>query len=152
MIISFLGHRSLYNRKDLFEKVKKAIMENADFNDGITFFCGGYGDFDDLCARLCRSIKEQRSNCEIIFVTPYMTVAQQEKIKDWVSLGLYDSVLYPPLEQIPLKFAICKRNEWMIDQSDFIIAYVEHSYGGAYQGLNYARRKGKRIINLGIDC
>ncbi len=40
MIISFLGHRSLYNCKDLLEKVKKTIIENADFNDDITFFAG----------------------------------------------------------------------------------------------------------------
>ena len=81
-------------------------------------------------------------------LAPYMSVAQQEKIKEWIHLGLYDSVVYPPLEQVPLKFAISKRNEWMISQSDFVIAYVEHSFGGAYQGLHYARQKGKRIVNL----
>ena len=65
-----------------------------------------------------------------------------------MSLELYDSIVYPPLEKTPLKFAISKRNEWMIDQSDFVIAYVEHSFGGAYQSLKYAHRKGKRIVNL----
>ena len=148
MVISFLGHRSLYNRNDLFERVKQAIIENVDFSDGVVFLCGGYGDFDDLCARVCRSIKKERGNCEIVFVTPYMAVRQQEKIKKWIELGIYDSVIYPPLEKVPLKFAINKRNEWMIDQSDFVIAYVEHSYGGAYQSFGYAKRKKKRIVNL----
>ena len=148
MVISFFGHRSLYNRKDLFERVEKAIRENIDFNEKIVFFCGGCGDFDDLCARVCRSLKEEYKNCEIVFVTPYMTVSQQEKINGWMSLGLYDSTIYPPLEDVPLKFAIIKRNEWMIDQSDLVIAYVEHSHGVEYQCLNYARRKEKRIVNL----
>ena len=148
MVISFLGHRSLFTHSNLFEKVEKAILENADFENKVSFFCGGYGDFDELCAQVCRAVKKKRKNCEVIFVTPYMSVAQQEKIKEWIHLGLYDSVVYPPLEQIPLKFAISKRNEWMISQSDFVIAYVEHSFGGAYQGLHYARRKGKRIVNL----
>lgn len=151
VVITFLGHRSLHNRNDLFEWVKKAILEKGDFSNDVVFFCGGYGDFDDLCAQVCRSIKESGQNCEIVFVTPYITVAQQEKIKWWMELGLYDSVLYPPLEQVPLKFAIGKRNEWMIDQSDLIIAYVEHSFGGAYQSLNYAQRKGKRIVNLACE-
>ena len=77
-----------------------------------------------------------------------MTVGQQEKIKNWMELRIYVSFIYPPLEKVPLKFAINKRNEWMIDQSDFVIAYVEHSFGGAYQSLKYAYRKGKRIVNL----
>ena len=77
-----------------------------------------------------------------------MSVAQQEKIIHLIHLRLYDSVVYPPLEQVSLKFAISKRNEWMISQSDLVIAYVEHSFGGAYQGLHYAQRKGKRIVNL----
>ena len=148
MVISFLGHSSLYNCNDLFEGVKKAIIDNISADDNVVFLCGGYGDFDDLCARVCRLIKEERGNCEIVFVTPYIIVGQQEKIKNRMSLELYDSIVYPPLEKTPLKFAISKRNEWMIDQSDFVIAYVEHSFGGAYQTLSYARRKKKRVINL----
>ena len=62
--------------------------------------------------------------------------------------NLYDSTVYPPLENIPQKFAISKRNEWMINQADLIIAYVSHTYGGAYRSLEYARRKKKSIINL----
>ena len=149
MVVSFFGHRSLYGSERLIDRVEKTITENIkDCNDEIVFFCGGYGDFDDLCARMCRSIKENLEKCELVFVTPYMSLTQQEKIKSWIGLGLYDSVIYPPLERVPLKFAISKRNEWMIDQSDLIVAYVQHSYGGAYQSLLYARRKGKRIINL----
>lgn len=148
MVISFLGHSSLYNCNDLFEGVKKAIIDNISVDDNVVFLCGGYGDFDDLCARVCRLIKEERGNCEIVFVTPYIIVGQQEKIKNRMSLELYDTIVYPPLEKTPLKFAISKRNEWMIDQSDFVIAYVEHSFGGAYQTLSYALRKKKRVINL----
>lgn len=148
MVVSFLGHRFLYDFEELFEKVEKTIIENVDFDDKIVFFCGGYGDFDDLCARVCRAIKEKLKKCEIVFVTPYMSSTQQEKMKSWIDLGLYDSIIYPPLEQVPLKFAIIKRNEWMIEQSDLIIAYVKHSFGGAYQSLKYAQRKGKRTVNL----
>ena len=148
MVISFLGHSSLCNCNDLFESVKKAITDNIGVCDNAVFLCGGYGDFDDLCTRVCRSVKKERGNCEIVYVTPYMTVGQQEKIKNWMELRIYDSVIYPQLEKVLLKFAINKRNEWMIDQSDFVIAYAEHSFGGAYQSLKYAYRKGKRIVNL----
>ena len=148
MVISFIGHRSLHDCKELSESIKRTITENIDGQEKVLFFCGGYGGFDDLCARVCHIIKKERGNCEVVFVTPYMTEGQQEKTKQWMQLGIYDSVIYPPLEKVPLKFAINKRNEWMIDQSDFIIAYVKHSFGGAYQSLSYAHRKKKRVINL----
>ena len=32
--------------------------------------------------------------------------------------------------------------------ADYIVAYVSHGWGGAYSTYNYARRKGKTIINL----
>ena len=38
MVITFLGHRSVYNRDELTKKVKKAIMENIDRENNTVFF------------------------------------------------------------------------------------------------------------------
>jgi hypothetical protein len=47
------------------------------------------------------------------------------------------------------RYAIIKRNEYMIDESDFIIFYVTHRFGGgAYRALEYAKRKNKQYINI----
>ena len=148
MVISFVGHRSLCGGNTLLEGVRKAVIESTDPDDKIVCLVGGYGDFDDLCVRACRLIKQERKKCQIVFVTPYITVAQQGKIKGLMELEIYDSVIYPPLEKVPPKLAIIKRNEWMIDQSDLVVAYVVRSFGGAYQSLNYAYRKKKRVIQL----
>ena len=83
-----------------------------------------------------------------MFVTPYMTLTQQEKIKYLLDSRLYDSTIYPPLENTPPKFAILKRNEWMINAADLIIAFVTHSYGGTYKSFEYAKKKKKNLINL----
>ena len=61
---------------------------------------------------------------------------------------LYDDTTYPPLEDVPMKFAISKRNEWMVDQADAVVAYVTHGWGGAAATLQYAERKNKRIIRV----
>ena len=148
MIITFCGHSSLYNYDDLFEKIEKIIIQNINQNDKTLFYCGGYGDFDNLCAKVCRRVKEKQENCEIIFITPYITESHQDKIRCLIDSGIYDSTLYPSLENVPRRFAISKRNEWMINEADLIIAYVEHTFGGAYKTLEYARRKKKHIINL----
>lgn len=63
-------------------------------------------------------------------------------------MDLYDDSVYPPLENTPLRFAIVKRNQWMIDNSQLIVAYVKYSWGGATKAVTYAKKKNKQIINL----
>ena len=65
-------------------------------------------------------------------------------------MGLSDASIYPPIEEIPERLAIIKRNEWMISRSDLVIAWVDHSFGGAYKTLSFAKAKKKRIINLAL--
>ena len=86
------------------------------------------------------------SNCELIFVTPYLNRSREHKFQ--TKIQAYDTTIYPPLEGVPYRFAIIKRNEWMIDQADLIIAYIQHHYGGAYRAYAYAQKKKKTIINL----
>ena len=145
MIVTFCGHSSFVATK---EAERKMLLYLSTISGDVDFYLGGYGDFDELCARVCRTIKDARPCCELAFVSPYLTQAQQTKIKYMLDHHLYDSSVYPPLENVPLRFAINKRNEWMINQADLVIAYVDHTFGGAYKTLQYAKRKKKRIINL----
>ena len=148
MIITFVGHGTLNISRELSAEIKKTIEDNIIGKNRVTFYCGGYGDFDNHCARLCRDIKAIHSQCEVVFVTPYLTPSQQVKLKYLLDAKLYDSTVYPPLENVLPRYAITKRNEWMIDQADLVISFVSHEYGGAYKTLKYARRKKKAIINL----
>lgn len=76
----------------------------------------------------------------LVLVTPYLhTQYESEK---------YDRILYPRLENVPLRFAISQRNRWMVRQAAVVIAYVTHSWGGAYQTYRYAKFQGKMIYNL----
>ena len=64
---------------------------------------------------------------------------------------MYDVTIYPPLENVPKRLAIIKRNEWMVDHADVIVAYVLHEWGGASTMLQYAVRKGKEIIRYLVE-
>ena len=134
----------------IFEKIKITILSNIKEDEATKFDCGGYGGFDELCASVCRALKEQ-IDAEIVYITPYLSENQQKKIDDLIKLNLYDYSLYPSIESTPPKFAITKRNEWIINEADLIIAYVGHNYGGAYKSLTYAKKKKKTIINLYCD-
>ena len=85
---------------------------------------------------------------EIIYVTPYMEVENQKKILEWQNNGVYDSTIYPPIEKVPPRLAILKRNEWMVKNSDVIIAYVKYNYGGACKALQIAKLNKKKVIKI----
>ena len=148
MIITFVGHSLVPSLNKVKEIVKEKIRSNIIDTKSVSFYLGGYGDFDKICAQACRELKQEYIGIEVVYVTPYMSFSEQAKIKEMQSGGLYDTSIYPPIENVPPKFAISKRNEWMIINADLIIAYVDHSHGGAYQSLQVAKRKKKKIINI----
>ena len=55
--------------------------------------------------------------------------------------------VYPPLERVPRRFAIARRNRWMVDQADVVVACVQRSWGGAAEMLRYAQRRGKAVLS-----
>ena len=139
MIVTFLGHRDFIYSEKIEERlvyaIEQCIKEGAD-----EFFLGGYGSFDYFVAGVLRSLKSKNGHISIIFVTPYIN-------KDYDST-LYDSSLYPPIENVPFKFAISERNKWMVQNADVVVSGVQRNFGGASKALVYARKLGKRIISL----
>lgn len=48
------------------------------------------------------------------------------------------------------KAAIKKRNRWMVDQADKILAYIYRDFGGAFDTIKYAYRMGKPVLNFAV--
>lgn len=147
MVVSFIGHRKIENH-DLLKDIVFEILKSLNTNGKLTFFCGGYGDFDELCASAVKDLKAVRNNVRSVLVTPYIGISYASKLKAIADSDLYDEILYPALENVPYKFAISARNKYMVDSSDLIISYVINTWGGAYSSLKYAERKLKKIIYL----
>ena len=62
---------------------------------------------------------------------------------------MYDSTFLPEgMEFVPKKFAIAHRNRFVVNKSDYIITYVRKTWGGAYEAMQYAKRKKKQVVNL----
>jgi len=147
MIITFIGHGKLSIEESLKAKIAKTI-ENCIKNGADTFYCGGYGAFDYACAKTVNELKAKYPEVKSFYITPYITDGVREKLKYIEESKFYDGTIYPELENVPLKFAISKRNESMIDSADIIIAFIDHHFGGAYTSFRYAKRRKKTIINL----
>lgn len=137
MKITFCGHKEVSDHEAveawLRSVCSELIAEGAD-----EFYLGGYGSFDYMCALVLRELKKEHNQIRLILVLPYLN-------SNILTDG-YDETLYPPLENVPLRFAISKRNKWMVCESDVVVAYVTHGWGGAAKTLEHARRKKKKII------
>ncbi|MCH5321849.1 MAG: hypothetical protein J1E36_08785, partial [Eubacterium sp.] len=108
--------------------------------------------FDSLCAKVIDDIKSKltiEAEIEKILVTPYLTYSYKDYIDS--IRDKYDDVMFPPIEDVPARFAIPRRNAWMVEQADMIIAYVTHSFGGAATTLRKAYQKKKNIVRLISD-
>jgi len=145
MTITFFGHSNCLFNNDVKEQLKNILLDEIIKNPTCKFYLGGYGDFDGLCLRMLKELKNGFPEIELIFITPYL---DKNYSKLEFAKNHYDDVIFPPLENVPRKFAILKRNEWMVEEADLVIAYVMYSWGGATKALEYAKRKKKRIINL----
>ena len=140
MVVTFCGHKEIAD----YEAVRQWL---ADILYGLiadgarTFLLGGYGEFDSLAALLLRDLKQRYDAIEVILVLPYLNRNMDS--------SEYDSTIYPPLERVPKRFAISRRNQWMVEQADLVVAYVQHSWGGAAKTLEYAERKKKAVLRYG---
>lgn len=146
MIISFCGHSDFCGDLTVAKKVKELIISFAEINKIVYCYTGGYGAFDNFVASCISEAQAVRNNIKNCLVIPYISEWFMNKIKNHVSM--YDEVIYPPIEGVPPKYAIIRRNEWMVDKSDLLIAYVKHGWGGAARMYQYAKRRGVKIIAL----
>ena len=95
MVISFAGHSLISAQSKVKEIVKEQIRSNIEEGQ-TTCYLGGYGDFDEICACVCRELKKEYADMVLVYVSPYLSLSEQEKIKELLSCGLYDATVYPP--------------------------------------------------------
>ena len=72
----------------LKEKVKEQILKNTN-GEAVICYLGGYGDFDEICARACRELKRAYKSIELVYVMPYITASEQEKVKEMIEYGFF---------------------------------------------------------------
>lgn len=137
MTVTFCGHSTVYPL-DLVQRWLHEVIEGLIVRGARKFYLGGYGTFDQMAAAAVWEQKRTHPEITSVLVLPYLDRK--------VSATEYDYTTYPPLENVPRRFAISRRNRWMVDNSDILVAFVTHDWGGAATTLKYAERKKKEII------
>ena len=139
-ICTFFGHRDAPQEivPTLHEVLKKLIEQH-----GVTeFYVGNQGNFDHMVKAEVVRLQEGYPNIRYTEVLAYLP---KEKARQ----AEYENTLYPDgLELVPPKFAIDKRNRWMLDHADVVVTYVTATFGGAAKFKSLAEKKGKAIYEL----
>ena len=138
----FFGHREVTHniRPKLTAIIEKLITED----DVTDFYVGNQGQFDSMVYSV---LKELRGKYPQIRYTVVLAYLPDEHIKEVYG----ENTLFPDgLENVPKKFAISKRNDWMIQQSEIAVCYVHKITGGAAKFREKAEKRGLQIFDLMI--
>ena len=139
MVCTFFGHRDLCGG---YENRLEALLTDLIENKNVTrFYVGNEGSFDYTVRRTLGEIKRKYPHIDYAVVLAYPTHRSDD--------ALNGITIYPEgLESVPPRYAINKRNLWMIEQADYVVVYVKVSFGGAARCKEIAEKKGKIVFNL----
>ncbi len=142
----FAGHREIQDR-NVEETVGKMVEQLIAMHGVNEFWVGNYGAFDSLAAMAVRKLKKTYTNIRLNLVLPYLTKDIVED-EEWY-WQKFDTILMADIPlSTPKKFHILKTNEFMVDNTAFLICYITRSWGGAIHTFEYAERKGRTIWNV----
>ncbi len=86
-------------------------------------------------------------NTHFNLVLPYMKVEYSDKEKSYFEY--YDEVeICSESAEAHPKSAIQVRNRNIVDRSDLVVCCIQHKNGRAYKTIQYAKKQGKKIVNL----
>ena len=135
----FFGHRDAPDR--IVPYLKNAIIQLIEEQGVKHFYTGNNGHFDFLAQKVLKEITKEYEGVKFNIIL--------SSIDELAISGNQDLTLFPEgLEHVPPRFAIFRRNEWMIEHASFVISYTRHKASNTYQWVEKARRKGLCVINL----
>ncbi len=137
---TFFGHRDCYGLEA--RVLKDAIRELIDAGVD-TFYVGDRGGFDRMVFHCLQELEKEHPHISVAVVLAYLPVSSSVN----EAYGPYH--MYPPIEEGPPRFAIERRNRWMIDHATHCLVFINRIYGGAYKFAKLARSRDLSLRNLG---
>ncbi len=136
---TFIGHRDCDEgiKEKLYATIEKLITEH----NVTTFYVGTHGNFDFYAYRaLCELEKIYKIKISVV-------LSHLSNFPDYCDSS--KTVFPEELETTPYKYAIIKRNNYMLRNSQFMICYVNSTFSNTYNFVKTAVNKKLQLINLG---
>ena len=135
---TFFGHRDCPD--SIRPKLRSVLIDLIENQQADTFYVGRQGSFDALVYATLRELAAEYPHIR------YAAVLERLSGKNTDD---FTETLFPgAMENVPPRFAIDRRNNWMLQQADFVVVYVTHTWGGAAKFAGKAEKQGKTVINL----
>lgn len=134
----FIGHREAPDSllPILDTEVERHITEHG----ATDFVVGRYGRFDALAAKCVKASKRRHPEVTLTLLLPYHPYDRPTPTPPG-----FDGTFYPPgMEAVPKRAAIVRANRYMVEHSEYLIAYVKHSVSNAWDLVEYARKREKQ--------
>lgn len=138
MKCAFFGHRDAPSsiKPRLDEAIFNLISNGVD-----EFYVGNNGNFDLIVQNTLLNMIEKGERLKLRIVLSRIGEIALSKYQEYT--------IFPEGQEEALpKFAISKRNEWIINKADILIVYSRNSFSNTWKIIKKAETKGKRIIKL----
>ena len=139
MVCTFFGHKD--TPKEIEPTLRSTLIDLIENKNVTVFYVGNNGNFDTMVRRQLEDLSNTYSITYNV-VLAYLP-AKKSEYDDYTN-----TILPEGIETVHKRFAISWRNKWMIQQSDVVVTYVTHNFGGAAQFKEMAEKQGKTVIEL----
>ena len=133
----FFGHHDA--PMTIKKKVKDAVM--LLLKEGCEcFYVGNDGNFDVLVQSVLKEVENERKTLKYKIVLSRIG----EKAKSYEQ----EKTVLPEGQELCLpKFAISKRNDWMMKKASVLVVYLSNSCSRVAKYVDRAEKKGIKVIN-----
>ena len=139
---TFFGHHDCPS--SITPKLREFLVDLIENRAVDMFYVGRQGAFDAIARSVLKELVCAHSHISYAVVLECMPQNADAPI-----VFDYSDTIFPEgIEAVHPRFAIIHRNRWMLRQSDYVITCITHSWGGAAQFAEMAKRQKKRVINI----
>ena len=136
---TFFGH---HDAPTSIEPHLRSVLQDLIVTQSVRlFYVGSQGNFDHMVQRQLNTLSFSN---DIRFYIVQAYLPQQNKTE----ISMDHSIFPEGLECVPRRFAIYKRNLWMMEQSKYVIAYTRYYTGNAEKMKQLAITKGKIVLEI----
>ena len=137
---TFFGHRDC--PETIKPKLREVLVDLINNCDVDMFYVGHQGQFDTIVRSALRELQKEYPQVKYAVVLAYMPGKKTEYD------NYSDTMLPEGIESVHPRYAIAWRNNWMLKQSDYVVTYITHTWGGAAQFVKKAKSQRKCVVDL----
>lgn len=141
-VCTFFGHRDCPETAKT--KLRETLIDLIENHAVDTFYVGNQGRFDYYARCTLRELQKEYPHIQYAVVLAYVPGKQNEYDDN------SDTMLPEGIESVHPRYAISWRNDWMLKQSDYVVTYINQTWGGAHQYAEKAKRQKKVVVNIAI--